>query len=50
MNSSDSPKLELTFQIHNLLNLRHEVNQKAQFKVEGWNKKIQFLKKIKVKK
>jgi hypothetical protein len=42
MNSSDSPKLELTFQIYNPLNLRHEVNQKAQFKVEGLNKKIKI--------
>jgi len=41
MNSSDSPKLELTFQIHNPLNLRHEVNQKVQF-LKNEIKKLNF--------
>ena len=34
MNSNDSLKPELIFQIHNLLNLRLGVCQKTQFKVE----------------
>jgi len=43
INSNDSLKPELIFQIHNLLNPRLGVCQKTQFKVEWWNKKIKNL-------
>ena len=39
INSNNSLKPELIFQIHNLLNPRPGVYKKAQFKVEWWNKK-----------